>query len=41
MKEQMHAMKEKKCNVKRMYEAYLVTETDNDDGDETSAQDWW
>jgi len=24
-----------------MYEAYLVTETDNDDGDETSAQDWW
>jgi hypothetical protein len=24
-----------------MYEAYLVTETDEDNGDETSAQDWW
>ena len=25
-----------------MYEAYLVTETDEDDGDETAAQDrWW
>jgi len=23
-----------------MYEAYLVTETDEDDGDETAAQDW-
>jgi len=30
-----------KCDVKRMYEAYLVTETDEDNGDETSAQDWW
>jgi hypothetical protein len=31
-----------KFNVKRMYEAYLVTETNKDDGDETSVQDrWW
>ena len=39
----MHAMtkKKKKATWREIYEAYLVTETDEDDGDETAAQDRW
>ena len=38
----MHAMTKKNATWREMCEAYLVTETDEDDGDETAAQDrWW